>query len=126
MSFKNPKKINFGPQPPPQIPNSSSGTFPKFKKYFLIFFFSICAHQTPNGRKEKRRREFWEKKAEKGIFPREEKRLRARLDRKEKSPKSQKPPELGRSDPHRDFYDIWAEHSEFGGDLGKIWDFCGV
>ncbi|XP_032939803.1 ribosome biogenesis protein NOP53 [Catharus ustulatus] len=75
---------------------------------------NICAHQTPNGRKEKRRRQFWEKKAEKGIFPREERKLRARLNREgdpKKSPKSQKPPELGRSDPHRDFYDIWGEHN---------------
>uniref|UniRef100_A0A8C3UT96 Ribosome biogenesis protein NOP53 n=1 Tax=Catharus ustulatus TaxID=91951 RepID=A0A8C3UT96_CATUS len=71
-----------------------------FRIIFGFFFFcSICAHQTPNGRKEKRRRQFWEKKAEKGIFPREERKLRARLNREgdpKKSPKSQKPPELGR------------------------------
>uniref|UniRef100_A0A8U7N507 Ribosome biogenesis protein NOP53 n=1 Tax=Corvus moneduloides TaxID=1196302 RepID=A0A8U7N507_CORMO len=73
-------------------------------------FCSICAHQTPNGRKEKRRQEFWEKKAEKGIFPRGERRLRARLSRGG-APTPQKPPELGRSDPQRSFYDIWGEHN---------------
>ncbi|XP_068854471.1 ribosome biogenesis protein NOP53 isoform X2 [Aphelocoma coerulescens] len=71
---------------------------------------NICAHQTPNGRKEKRRQEFWEKKAEKGIFPRGERRLRARLSRGG-APTPQKPPELGRSDPQRGFYDIWGEHN---------------
>ncbi|XP_031983061.1 ribosome biogenesis protein NOP53 isoform X1 [Corvus moneduloides] len=71
---------------------------------------NICAHQTPNGRKEKRRQEFWEKKAEKGIFPRGERRLRARLSRGG-APTPQKPPELGRSDPQRSFYDIWGEHN---------------
>ncbi|XP_039235095.1 ribosome biogenesis protein NOP53, partial [Pipra filicauda] len=71
---------------------------------------NISAHQTPNGRKEKKRREFWEKKAEKGIFPRGERRLRRRLSRGG-APKPQKPPELGRSDPQRGFYDIWGEHN---------------
>ncbi|KAM6032752.1 LOW QUALITY PROTEIN: ribosome biogenesis protein NOP53 [Theristicus caerulescens] len=71
---------------------------------------NILAHQIPNGRKERRRREFWEKQAEKGVLPRAERRLRARLRRRggpaEKNP--EKPPEKGRSDPARGFYDIWA------------------
>ncbi|XP_066196256.1 ribosome biogenesis protein NOP53 [Sylvia atricapilla] len=74
----------------------------------------ISAHQTPNGRKEKRRREFWAKKAQKGIFPREERRLRARLSLRgdpKNPPKTPKPPELGRSDPQRSFYDIWGENN---------------
>ncbi|XP_039570559.1 ribosome biogenesis protein NOP53, partial [Passer montanus] len=82
---------------------------------------SISAHQTPNGRKERRRRQFWEKKAEIGVFPRRERRLRARLARGQ-TPAPQKPPELGRSDPLRDFYDIWGEHSESGGLFGGAWD----
>lgn len=110
----------------PGPPSSPSGTPPRLGVSFLGVpspltppFRSICAHQTPNGRKEKRRQEFWEKKAEKGIFPRGERRLRARLSRGG-APTPQKPPELGRSDPQRGFYDIWGEHSEFGGDLGTI------
>ncbi|XP_050187019.1 ribosome biogenesis protein NOP53 [Myiozetetes cayanensis] len=75
---------------------------------------NICAHQTPNGRKEKKRREFWAKKAEKGILPRGERRLRARLARGAPPETPQKPPELGRSDPHRDFYDIWGEQAFLG------------
>ncbi|NXW81943.1 NOP53 protein, partial [Alopecoenas beccarii] len=66
----------------------------------------ILAHQVPNGRKERRRREFWEKRAEKGILPRAERRLRARLQRG--GPPPQKTAEKGRSDPERGFYDIWA------------------
>ncbi|XP_072777009.1 ribosome biogenesis protein NOP53 [Taeniopygia guttata] len=71
---------------------------------------NICAYQTPHGRKERRRRQFWEKKAEIGEFPRQERRLRARLARGG-SGAPQKPPELGRSDPQRPFYDIWGEHN---------------
>ncbi|XP_053908791.1 ribosome biogenesis protein NOP53 [Cuculus canorus] len=67
----------------------------------------ILAHQIPNARKEKRRQEFWEKKAEKGILPRCERRLQARL-RRGAIPKEKKPLEKGRSDPERSFYDIWA------------------
>ncbi|XP_069738357.1 ribosome biogenesis protein NOP53 [Phaenicophaeus curvirostris] len=66
----------------------------------------ILAHQVPNARKEKRRREFWEKRAEKGVLPRGERRLRARL-RRGAIPK-EKPLEKGRSDPQRSFYDIWG------------------
>ncbi|TRZ06640.1 hypothetical protein HGM15179_020469, partial [Zosterops borbonicus] len=74
----------------------------------------ITSHQTPNGRKEKRRREFWAKKAQKGIFPRGERRLRARLGLDPKNPQkpqnsTQKPPEVGRSNPQRGFYDIWGD-----------------
>ncbi|KAF1604902.1 UNVERIFIED_CONTAM: Ribosome biogenesis protein NOP53, partial [Eudyptes pachyrhynchus] len=67
---------------------------------------NILAHQIPNGRKEKRRRQFWEKQAEKGVLPRAERRLRARLRRGGAPP--DKAPEKGRSDPERGFYDIWA------------------
>ncbi|XP_065511254.1 ribosome biogenesis protein NOP53 [Caloenas nicobarica] len=67
---------------------------------------NILAHQVPNGRKERRRREFWEKQAEKGILPRAERRLRARLQRG--GPPPRKTLEKGRSDPERGFYDIWA------------------
>ncbi|XP_066065320.1 ribosome biogenesis protein NOP53 isoform X2 [Chamaea fasciata] len=76
---------------------------------------NIGAHQIPNGRKEKRRREFWAKKAQKGIFPRGERRLRARLGlggtpkAPPSPPRAPKAPELGRSDPHRAFYDIWGD-----------------
>ncbi|XP_077049140.1 ribosome biogenesis protein NOP53 isoform X4 [Agelaius phoeniceus] len=71
---------------------------------------NIGAHQVPNGRKERLRRRFWEQRAALGIFPRGERRLRARLARGE-PPAPQKPPELGRSDPHRAFYDIWGQHN---------------
>ncbi|XP_066426776.1 ribosome biogenesis protein NOP53 [Molothrus aeneus] len=71
---------------------------------------NIGAHQVPNGRKERLRRRFWERKAALGVFPRGERRLRARLARGE-PPAPQKPPELGRSDPHRAFYDIWGQHN---------------
>ncbi|KAM6111602.1 ribosome biogenesis protein NOP53 [Phoenicopterus ruber ruber] len=67
----------------------------------------ILAHQIPNGRKEKRRRQFWERQAEKGVLPRAERRLRARLRRRGGAPPD-KAPEKGRSDPERGFYDIWA------------------
>lgn len=67
---------------------------------------NILAHQIPNGRKEKRRRQFWEKQAEKGVLPRPERRLQARLRRGGAPPA--KAPETGRSDPQRGFYDIWA------------------
>uniref|UniRef100_A0A663F8F1 Ribosome biogenesis protein NOP53 n=1 Tax=Aquila chrysaetos chrysaetos TaxID=223781 RepID=A0A663F8F1_AQUCH len=67
---------------------------------------NILAHQIPNGRKEKRRRQFWEKQAEKGVLPRAERRLRARLRRGGAPP--DKAPEKGRSDPERGFYDIWG------------------
>ncbi|XP_074713765.1 ribosome biogenesis protein NOP53, partial [Strix uralensis] len=71
---------------------------------------NILAHQIPNGRKEKRRRQFWEKQAEKGVLPRAERRLRARL-RRGGGPPPEKTLEKGRSDPTRDFYDIWAADS---------------
>ncbi|KAM9587047.1 ribosome biogenesis protein NOP53 [Morphnus guianensis] len=67
---------------------------------------NILAHQIPNGRKEKRRRQFWEKQAEKGVLPRAERRLRARLQRGAAPP--DKALEKGRSDPERGFYDIWG------------------
>ncbi|KAM6032479.1 LOW QUALITY PROTEIN: ribosome biogenesis protein NOP53 [Chlamydotis macqueenii] len=67
---------------------------------------NILAHQIPNGRKEERRRRFWEKRAEEGVLPRAERRLRARLRRG--GPPGEKTPEKGRSDPQRGFYDIWG------------------
>ncbi|KAM6307775.1 LOW QUALITY PROTEIN: ribosome biogenesis protein NOP53 [Podargus strigoides] len=67
---------------------------------------NILAHQIPNGRKEKRRREFLEKRAEKGVLPRAQRRLQARLQ-KRGGPPPEKPLEKGRSD-QRGFYDIWG------------------
>ncbi|NXV84263.1 NOP53 protein, partial [Atlantisia rogersi] len=67
----------------------------------------ILAHQVPNGRKEKRRQLFWEKQAEKGVLPRAERRLQARLQRGGGVPPD-RAPEKGRSDPERSFYDIWG------------------
>ncbi|XP_061222850.1 ribosome biogenesis protein NOP53 [Neopsephotus bourkii] len=73
----------------------------------------ILAHQIPNARKLRRRREFWARQAEKGLFPREERRFRNRL-RRDPPPSAAAPPphlEKGRSDPHREFYDLWGAHN---------------
>ncbi|XP_033928030.1 ribosome biogenesis protein NOP53 [Melopsittacus undulatus] len=70
----------------------------------------ILAHQIPNARKLRHHREFWAKQAAKGRFPREERRLRSRL-RRDKPPPAPPHREKGRSDPQRDFYDLWGAHN---------------
>uniref|UniRef100_A0A8B9P8P5 Ribosome biogenesis protein NOP53 n=1 Tax=Apteryx owenii TaxID=8824 RepID=A0A8B9P8P5_APTOW len=71
----------------------------------------ILAHQIPNGKKEKRKRQLWERLAEKGVLPRRERLLRARLQREPPAATGSKAPEPGRVDPARSFYDIWAENN---------------
>uniref|UniRef100_A0A669QFC5 Ribosome biogenesis protein NOP53 n=1 Tax=Phasianus colchicus TaxID=9054 RepID=A0A669QFC5_PHACC len=67
----------------------------------------ILSHQIPNGRKERRRQQFWERMAQRGVLPRSERRLQTRLQNP--APPREKPPEKGRLDPGRSFYDIWAD-----------------
>ncbi|XP_066840736.1 ribosome biogenesis protein NOP53 [Anser cygnoides] len=68
---------------------------------------NILAYQVPNGRKERRRRQFWERLEQRGVLPRAERLLRTRLQAG--APPREKPLEKGRLDPSRDFYDIWAD-----------------
>ncbi|XP_074423393.1 ribosome biogenesis protein NOP53 [Larus michahellis] len=73
---------------------------------------NILAYQVPNGRKEKRRREFWARKAAAGELPGGERRLRERLRRRREAGGGAPPgkrEEKGRSDPQRGFYDIWGD-----------------
>ncbi|XP_068766174.1 ribosome biogenesis protein NOP53 [Struthio camelus] len=71
----------------------------------------ILAHQIPNGKKQKRKQQLWERLAEKGVLPRKERLLRARLRRGPPAKGGSKAPEPGRVDPARSFYDIWAENN---------------
>uniref|UniRef100_A0A8C3C958 Ribosome biogenesis protein NOP53 n=1 Tax=Cairina moschata TaxID=8855 RepID=A0A8C3C958_CAIMO len=68
---------------------------------------NILAYQVPNGGKERRRRQFWERLEQRGVLPRAERLLRARL--RAAAPPREKPLEKGLLDPSRDFYDIWAD-----------------
>uniref|UniRef100_A0A8B9QVG8 Ribosome biogenesis protein NOP53 n=1 Tax=Anas platyrhynchos TaxID=8839 RepID=A0A8B9QVG8_ANAPL len=70
---------------------------------------NILAYQVPNGAKERRRRQFWERLEQRGVLPRAERLLRARL--RGAAPPREKPLEKGLLDPSRDFYDIWAENN---------------
>lgn len=72
----------------------------------------ILSHQIPNGKKERRRRQFWERLAQRGVLPRAERRLQTRLQNAAappRGPPAEKAPEKGRVDPGRSFYDIWAD-----------------
>ncbi|XP_064359061.1 ribosome biogenesis protein NOP53 [Dromaius novaehollandiae] len=74
----------------------------------------ILAHQVPNGRKQERKRRLWERLAARGVLPRAERLLRARLRRGPPARGGPQPPERGRLDPARSFYDIWAESAPPG------------
>lgn len=65
----------------------------------------VLARQFPSSRRRRRRRESWAEQAEKGLFPRGERRRRHRLCRDSAAPPRR---ERGRSDPDRAFYDLWG------------------
>ncbi|XP_078545043.1 ribosome biogenesis protein NOP53-like [Lissotriton helveticus] len=66
---------------------------------------NVLAHQIPNSRKLKRKKQVREKLERRGIIPRKQRLLQAKLQKPAREPK----PAAARSQPDRGFYDIWAE-----------------
>ncbi|XP_040833820.1 ribosome biogenesis protein NOP53 isoform X3 [Ochotona curzoniae] len=64
----------------------------------------VLAHQVPNAKKLRRKKELWEKLAARGELPREARKAQARL-RRPAAPKAQPEPQQGAERP---FYDLWA------------------
>lgn len=69
---------------------------------------SVLAHQVPNAKKLRRKKELWEKLAARGELPREARKAQARL-RRPAAPKAHQEPQQG---VERPFYDLWASDSE--------------
>ncbi|KAJ1143156.1 hypothetical protein NDU88_009467 [Pleurodeles waltl] len=67
---------------------------------------NILSHQIPNSRKLKRKKQLREKLERRGIIPRKQRLLQAKLLMPPREPKP-----AVRSHPGREFYDIWTESS---------------
>lgn len=69
---------------------------------------SILAHQVPNAKKLRRKKELWEKLAKQGELPREVRKAQARL----LSPPAPKAKPGPQEIVERPFYDLWNPNSE--------------
>lgn len=69
---------------------------------------SILAHQVPNAKKLRRKKELWEKLAKQGELPREVRKAQARL----LSPPAPKVKPGPQDIVERPFYDLWSPNSE--------------
>ncbi|KAM9112879.1 ribosome biogenesis protein NOP53 isoform 1-T1 [Pangshura tecta] len=70
----------------------------------------ILAHQVPNGKKLKRKQRLWEKLAERGVVPREQRLLQARLQNRQPAAAEPSHGQQGAgAQPAGGFYDIWSD-----------------
>ncbi|XP_075774102.1 ribosome biogenesis protein NOP53 [Pelodiscus sinensis] len=71
----------------------------------------ILAHQVPNGRKLKRKQQLQEKLAERGLVPRAQRLLQARLQRARPATPEPSAGQSGADEPAGSFYDIWSDRN---------------
>ncbi|CAM5172619.1 unnamed protein product [Eretmochelys imbricata] len=69
----------------------------------------ILAHQVPNGKKLKRKQQLREKLAERGVVPREQRLLQARLQKARPARAEAAQGQGAGPEPAGDFYDIWSD-----------------
>ncbi|XP_037740567.2 ribosome biogenesis protein NOP53 [Chelonia mydas] len=69
----------------------------------------ILAHQVPNGKKLKRKQQLWEKLAERGVVPREQRLLQARLQKARPARAEAAHGQGAGPEPAGGFYDIWSD-----------------
>ncbi|CAM4689606.1 unnamed protein product [Caretta caretta] len=69
----------------------------------------ILAHQVPNGKKLKRKQQLREKLAERGVVPREQRLLQARLQKARPARAEAARGQGAGPEPAGDFYDIWSD-----------------
>ncbi|EMP28701.1 Glioma tumor suppressor candidate region gene 2 protein [Chelonia mydas] len=69
----------------------------------------ILAHQVPNGKKLKRKQQLWERLAERGVVPREQRLLQARLQKARPARAEAAHGQGAGPEPAGGFYDIWSD-----------------